>query len=162
MLGTHFVSVAEPKATYQVELGFYDPADVWNSVASSDRVTMPADSSSENTDIDLATVPFHLSFQKMIDLFRTTNGDTITSLLARLQDKAGEKPDGGSLTAEEHEILRAMDLSMDDLQAGRQNFAGRSMDDLLRKRAEAVLGFGDATSPTGGPGGSSSWSSGVS
>src|SRR3954468_20261190 len=33
MLGTHFLLVARPKGAYQVELGFYDPADVWNSVA---------------------------------------------------------------------------------------------------------------------------------
>ncbi len=165
MLGTHFISVAEPKGTYQVELGFYDPANVWNSLANSDEVTMPADSSSENADIDVATVPFHLSFQRMIDLFRTNKGDTITALLSQLQDKAAEGGDGGSLTDEEHEILRAMDLSLSDLQAGRRSFEGRSTDDLLRKRAEAVLGFG-GTSPAGGPGGQgpggSSWSSGVS
>jgi hypothetical protein len=165
MLGTHFISVSEPKATYQVELGFYDPVDVWNSLASSEWVTMPADSSSENADLDVATVPFHLSFQRMIDLFRTTKGDTITSLLSRLQDKAAETPDGGSLTDEENEILRAMDLSLSDLQAGRRSFSGRSTEDLLRKRAEAVLGFG-GTSPSGGPGGhglgGSSWGSGVS
>src|SRR3954470_7624114 len=52
MLGTHFLSVARPEGEYQVELGFYSPATTWNSIAMSDRVTMPADSSSENGEID--------------------------------------------------------------------------------------------------------------
>jgi hypothetical protein len=152
MLGSHYLSVAQPKGRYQVELGFYQPAQSWNSLASSDAVTMPADSSSENAEIDVATVPFHLSFQRMIDLFRAENGDAIASVLARLQSR------GGASDAE-REILHAMDLSLSDLDEARRNFSKRVVDDLLRKKAEAVLGFG-GTSPMGGPGGSS-WSSGI-
>lgn len=157
MLGTHFLLVAQPKGAYQVELGFYDPADVWNSIASSDTVTMPADTSSENTEIDIATVPFHLSFQRMIDLFRAENGDAIASILSRLQDRAGGA--SADLGQAEREILHAMNLSLTDLEAARRDFAAGTLDDLLRKRAEAVLGFG-GTSPSGGLGGSS-WSSGL-
>lgn len=161
MLGSHFMLVSQPKGAYQVEIGFYDPADVWNSIASSDSVTMPPDTSSENVEIDIATVPFHLSFQRMIDLFRANSGDAITSLVSRLQDRAGTTSGAGQLLSrEEHEILRAMDLSLADIEEARRGFGGRSIDDLLRKRAEAVLGFG-GTSPAGGPGGSS-WSSGLS
>jgi hypothetical protein len=154
MLGSHFLMVAQPKGAYQVELGFYDSGDVWNSIAASDLVTMPADSSSENSEIDVATVPFHLSFQRMIDLFRAENGDAITSVLSQLQGRAAET--GDELSDEEREILRAMNLSIADLEEARRGFGGGSADDLLRKRAEAVLGFG-GTSPSGGPGGSS-WS----
>src|SRR4029079_4042941 len=108
MLGTHFLMVAQPKGAYQVDLGFYDPADVWNSIAVSDVVTMPADTSSANTEIDVATVPFHLSFQRMIDLFRAENGDAVASILSQLQDRAAES----ELSNEEREVLRAMDLSL--------------------------------------------------
>ena len=160
MLGTHFVMVTQPKGEYQVELGFYHPADTWNPVATSDWVTMPADRSSDNADIDLATVPFHLSFQRMIDLFRAANGDAVTSLVSRLQQRAADAEGSNEpLTSEEHEILRAMDLSIGDLAEARRNFSGRSIDDLLRKRAEALLGIG-GTSPAGGPGGSSWMSAG--
>jgi len=169
MLGTHFLLVSQPKGTYQVELGFYDPSDTWNSVALSEPVTMPASVSSDNAEVDLATVPFHLSFQRMIDLFRAGNGNPLATLISQLQDKAGSAGDESALTAEEHEILRAMDVSIDDLEEARRSFSDRSVEDSLRKRAEAVLGFG-GTSPAGGPGGSSpggafggsSWSSGIS
>src|SRR5437868_1446566 len=35
MLGSHYALVAQPRGVYQVELGFYQPAGVWNSIASS-------------------------------------------------------------------------------------------------------------------------------
>jgi hypothetical protein len=162
MLGTHFLLVAQPKGAYQVEIGFYDPADTWNPIAASDFVTMPADTSSENTEIDIATVPFHLSFQRIIDLFRAENGDAIASVLGRMQDRADASSE--TLSDQEREILRAMDLSMDDLQEGRRGFSSSAVGDMLRKRAEAVLGFGGGTSPgRGGPAGlgGSSWSSGL-
>ena len=160
MLGSHFLLVAEPAGAYQVELGFYDPGDVWNSIATSDRVTMPPDTSSKNAEIDIATVPFHLSFQRMIDLFRAENSNAIASILSRLQKRAGSSSEADeTLTNEEREILHAMDLSLADLEEARRGFANAAIGDLLRKRAEAVLGFGD-TSPAGG--GSSSWSSGLS
>jgi uncharacterized protein DUF4912 len=168
MLGTHFLLVSQPKGTYQVELGFYDPADTWNSVGLSDAVTMPSNVSSDNAEVDLATVPVHLSFQRMIDLFRAGNGNPLTTLISDLQDKAGSAGGNASLSAEEQEILRAMDVSLEDLEEARRGFSDRSLDELLRKRAEAVLGFG-GTSPAGGPAGSSpaggfggsSWASGL-
>jgi hypothetical protein len=117
---------------------------------------MPADTSSANTEIDVATVPIHLSFQRMIDLFRAENGDAIASILSRLQDRAASS--SADLSNEERQILHAMDLSLASLETARRDFAAGALDDLLRKRAEAVLGFG-GTSPSGGLGGSS-WSSG--
>jgi hypothetical protein len=163
MLGTHFLLVAHPKGAYQVEIGFYDPADTWNSIAQSDAVTMPAETSSENAEIDVATVPFHLSFQRIIDLFRAENGKPIASVLSELQGRADASAE--SLSHEEREILGAMDISLADLQEARRSFAAGSLDDLVRKRAEAVLGFGGGTSPGGGAGdngpGGSSWSSGI-
>jgi hypothetical protein len=159
MLGSHYLFVAQAKGRYQVELGFYQPAGSWNALASSDAVTMPADSSSENAEIDIATVPFHLSFQRMIDLFRAANGDAIASVLARMQGRAAKAGTGHPLSEAEREVLHAMNISLSDLEAARQKFSDRAVDDLLRKKAEALLGFG-GTSPMTGLGGSS-WTSGL-
>jgi hypothetical protein len=161
MLGSHYLFVAQSKGRYQVELGFYQPEGSWNSLASSEAITMPADSSSENAEVDVATVPFHLSFQRMIDLFRAANGDAIASILARLQSRAAlARAAGPALSDAEREVLHAMNISLSDLEAARRKFPGREIDELLRKKAEALLGFG-GTSPMGGGPGGSSWSSGV-
>ena len=95
----------------------------------------------------------------MIDLFRAANGDAIASVLARLQGRAARAGTAAQpLSDAEREILYAMNISLSDLEAARRGFTASAIDDLLRKRAEAVLGFG-GTSPAGGLGGGS-WSSG--
>jgi len=60
------------------------------------------------------------------------------------------------LSPDEWAILRAMDLSLDDIDAARRAFMDCAATEKLRKRAEAILGFG-ATSPSRGFG-ESSWS----
>jgi hypothetical protein len=166
MLGTYYVTASEPAGTYRVELGYYQPAGTWRSVAISDSVKMPPEAASENLSVDVATVPFHLSFQRMIDLFRGSNGDSITRMLSRLQDRALTDDERGLLSPEEWEILLALDLSLSEVETTRRAFSDSPTADRLRKRAEAILGFG-GTSPSGafGPGspaegfGGSSWSS---
>jgi hypothetical protein len=150
LLGSYYATVAKPRETYRVELGYYERSGRWRSVAISDVAIMPPDSVSENQVVDVATVPFHLSFQKMIDLFRESNGDALTNIIGRLQDRAVGNE---TLSDEESEIFRAMNLSAEDLAARRQ-FASGDEDKVLRKRAEAILGYG-ATSPAGGFTGSS-------
>ena len=154
MAGSCYVTVAQPRATYRVEIGYFQPDAVWNAVAGSDQVTMPAERVSENTDVDLATVPFHLSFQRLIDLFRATNREPLAELISQLQSRAANGETRSSLSPEELELLRAMNLSIEDLELAREAFMTRGNEAELRKKAEAILGFG-ATSPAGGFGGSS-------
>lgn len=155
MLGSYYAVAAQPGCSYQVELGYYDAADGWRSVATSGAVTMPPGGASENVDVDLATMPFHLSFQRLIDLFRASNGNALAGVMARLQKRAAAGEDG--LTVEEREVLRAMDSSIPEMDSARRRFADGEDNDFLRKRTAAILGFG-ASSPAHGFG-ASSWSS---
>jgi hypothetical protein len=156
MMGSYYAAVAQPGGTYQTELGYYDASGGWSAVASSESVTMPQASASDSIELDLATVPFHLSFQRLIDLFRSSNGNALSAILARLQSRAVNKTEGDGLTPEEWEVFRALDLSVLDLARAREQFEKDDFD--LRKRTEAVLGFG-ATSPGHAFGGSSPGSS---
>jgi hypothetical protein len=156
MAGNCYLSVSEPREAYQVEIGYYQPQNVWNSVAISERTIMPPEQVIENLDIDVATIPFHLSFQRLINLFRASNTDALSEIISRLQKRAVSEEDQALLSPEEWELLRAMDLSIEDMSTARRTFTDRRNGAALRHRAEALLGFG-ATSPTGGFGGSS-WS----
>src|ERR1043166_7423019 len=147
MAGQHYPSVSQPRGAYRVEIGYYAPAGVWNSVATSDEVSMPPDTVSEDVDVDVATIPLHLSFQRLIDLFRASNSDALAEIISRLQNRAVTDHERDLLTVEEWEILRAMDLSLENLKAAHTGFAARISEAALRRRAEALLGFG-ATSST--------------
>ena len=154
MAGDYCLTVSQPRGTYRVEIGYYQPAAVWHSVATSDQVTMPPDSVAENADVDLATIPFHLSFQRLIDTFRASNGNALSEIVSRLQKRAVSDEERALLSAEEWEVLRAMNLSIDDIDAARRAFLKHGNGAALRSRAEALLGFG-ASSPSRGLGGSS-------
>lgn len=157
MLGSHYATVERPGSAYQVELGYYNATGAWNKVAASQSVTTPPESGSEDVTLDLATVPFHLSFQRLIDLFRASNGDALSAILSRLQNRAVSAEERALLTPEEWEILTAMDQSINDLETDRRGFVDREDEELLRRRTEAILGFG-ATSPAHGFGdNTSSW-----
>ena len=157
MLGSFCVPVSQSRATYRVELGYYPPARGWKSVAISDPVVMPTNAPSENTRIDLATVPFHIAFQELVDLLTPTNGDPLVTALSRLEERIVAFAERDvDLGPADREILRALDMSIDDLRSDRVSFATGPNKLQLRKRAEAILGFG-ATSPMSGFGGSS-WS----
>jgi hypothetical protein len=154
--GSCYLPVSQPGEKYRVEIGYYLPQDVWNPVAISDDVAMPPDSVAPNADVDLATIPFHLSFQRLIDLFRAANGDALTEVISRLQRRAVSDHERDLLSPEEWAILRAMDLSLDEMDPARRAFGHRTATEKLRRRAEAILGFG-STSPARGFG-ESSWS----
>jgi hypothetical protein len=155
MSGSCYLPVSQSRENYRVEIGYYQPHDFWNSVAISDDVAMPPDSVTPNADVDLATIPFHLSFQRLIDLFRAQNGDALTEIISRLQRRAVSDEDRDLLSPDEWAILRAMNLSLDDIDAARRAFMDCAATEKLRKRGEAILGFG-ATSPPRGFG-ESSW-----
>jgi len=157
MVGNCYLTIAHPRETYQVEIGYYQPENIWNSVATSDAVTMPPESISENADVDLATIPFHLSFQRLIDLFRASNTDALSEIVSRLQKRAVSEEDRALLSTEEWEVLRAMNLSIDEIGAARRAFLKHGNGAALRRRAEALLGFGATSTSTSRGFGGSSW-----
>lgn len=156
MAGNCYLTVSQPRATYRVEIGYYQPKEVWHIVTKSDEVTTPPASVAENVDVDLATIPFHLSFQRLIDLFRAARGDGLAEIISRLQKRAVTDEQRDVLSAEEWEILRAMNLSLDETQVAHATFNAPVNAAALRRRAEQILGFG-SSSPAHGFG-SSRWS----
>ena len=146
MSGSCAIEELEPGQTYSVELGYYAPPETWNSVVTGNEVMMPFASGSDEM-IDVATVPFHLTFQRMLSLFRGKNGDDLAQTLAQFQERANRS----ELSRDEAEVLRALDLSP-DLQktaAARESLA---KSERLRERGERLFG---GASPSEGFGGSS-------
>jgi hypothetical protein len=156
MAGNCYLSVSEPRGSYRVEIGYFQPEAIWNSVATSDQVTMPADRVTGSDELDVATIPFHLSYQRLIDSFRGSSPSALSQLVSRLQQRAVSEDDRSLLTDQDWEILRAMNLSPDKIDAARRAFGARQSAGALRRRAEALLGVG-ATSPSNGFS-ESSWS----
>ena len=157
MSGNCSIAVSQPDGAYHVEIGYYQPADVWNSIATSKEVTMPRDSFAEDGEVGLPTIPFHLSFQRLLDLFGASKGDALAGMISQFQKRALITEERKQLNAEEREILKAMGLSLSEIAAARRAFIDHANTETLRKRTEGLLGFA-STSPARGFG-ESSWSS---
>lgn len=149
LAGSHTITVAQARGAYRIELGYHAPADVWNSVATSDLVMTPPDAVADDAAIDIATVPFHLSFQRIADAFRGAkyDGDAIVKILGRLQERADDPAEDAALTDTDREVLRALECSLSDTDALERSLLREAADNFsTRARIEAILGFG-ATSP---------------
>ena len=80
-----------PGGTYFVELGRYGRDGRWQVIATSNHVTMPPAGLAGETEPKFATLPFHLSFQRLLELIHETmgHGEELTAALARLQHADG-------------------------------------------------------------------------
>jgi hypothetical protein len=146
MSGNCAIEELEPGETYSVELGYYAPPETWNSVVTGNEVMMPFTSESDEM-IDVATVPFHLTFQRILDIFRGSSGDNLAQTLAQFQERANRS----DLSGDEAEVLRALDLSPEDLQKTAATRESLAKSERLRQR-EKLFG---SSSPSEGFGGSS-------
>jgi hypothetical protein len=113
-------------------------------VATSDAIMTPPDDVSESASIDVVTVPFHVSFQRMVDAFRASkyDGDALVEIVGRLQERA-DIPGDVALTDTDRELLRAIDLSLSETDTMQRSRLRKSEDVFAtRQRIESILGFG--------------------
>jgi hypothetical protein len=148
MAGMHYVTTPEPYGSYRVEIGYYQPADIWHSVATSNDIVMPPHGSTDTADVDLVTIPFHLSFQQLLEFFGPANDTELAAVISQFQKRALSSEGRARLSAEEKRILRELDVSLSDIAAARRAFDDTDSGKLSR-RTGALLGFG-ASSPSRG------------
>ncbi len=81
-----YIPVSHASAEYSVEIGFYR-GDQWKSIARSVTVKTPSEGMSQSEDFAFATVPFHLSFQRLVDNLKTSvqSGENPVETVARMQ-----------------------------------------------------------------------------
>jgi hypothetical protein len=155
MAGNCEVSVPNSNSGYRVELGYFGVDEAWHSAGSTDVVSTPPDSLSQSAGpATFATVPFHLNFQRLTDLFHASAGPNgpVIEQIGRLQKKATMPEGNESLTTAEDEILRALDASLPSGWQDAVRNPGGEID--LEQRLEEILGF-RSSSPANALGGSS-------
>ncbi len=120
-----YVPIQRASTDYYVEIGFYR-SKTWNLIARSVTVTTPSESMAASEEFDYATIPFHLSFQRLIDNLENAvkSGEDLLSVVARLQQQGDFSAFGGIdfpdlLSEEQRNLLRALlgtDLAGETLQ----------------------------------------------
>lgn len=150
LAGSCYLSVANADASYHGEIGYYDPTSAWLVVGRSEDVYLPPEIQGGAEPADFATVPFHLSFQRMIDALRVAReeDEPLTAMLADLRQRVASD----EIAAEQRELLRVVTEAAANQPPAPQGSA--SPDLWAHQSLERILGFGNS-SLGGGFGGSS-------
>jgi hypothetical protein len=147
MAGLHYFTMSQRHRNCRLEMGYYQPADVWHSVVKSSEVLMPPQEISESEDVDIATIPFHLSFQQLVDLYGA-NDNALATFISRFQTRAASSGRNEALSSEERKILQRAGLAVSKLADSRIAF-NQTNSEKLTNRAKVLLDLG-ATSPSRG------------
>ena len=153
MATMRFITTSGLHGSYRVEIGYYRPADFWHSVAVSNEITMPPSAIAEIADVDLATIPLHLSFQQLLKVFGAADQTALAKKIAQFQKRALNSE---GLSPKEKKFLRRLGVSPFEIAAARCAFDETDTEKLAR-RTRAFLASA-ATSPSRGFD-ESSWSS---
>ena len=84
-----YVPVSHGNATFYAEIGFFNEYQAWEVIARSNDATTPSDAISEIVSDSFATVPYHIAFQKVLDLVRSSmaEGESLLDALTRIQNE---------------------------------------------------------------------------
>jgi hypothetical protein len=144
----HSVKTSGVHNAYRLEIGYFQPFDTWNSVATTVDIAMPSQGSVELADVDLATIPFHISFQQLANVFGTTNDAPIAKVVSEFQKRVSNNGKPNEATRFDPQILSSLNLSLNDITVGERDFKKIDSEKLAR-RARAKFQT-DATSPMRG------------
>ena len=144
----HYVKTSGLHNAYRVEIGYFQPFDTWNSVATSVDVEMPSQGRVELADVDLATIPFHLSFQQLANLLGAANDTSVARVVSEFQKRVLNSDKPNEATPSDAQILRNLNLSLPEMAAAERDFKKIDTEKLTR-RARAMFQVG-ATSPARG------------
>ncbi|MBV8142098.1 MAG: DUF4912 domain-containing protein, partial [Verrucomicrobia bacterium] len=106
-----YIPVQTAASDYRVIFGYRDAQDAWTSVGKAGPAQTPPESISANWETQFATVPFHLSFNFLLDVVAAarSEGQPLTETLARLQRTAlGSQSETSSWGGEQIKVLETL------------------------------------------------------
>jgi hypothetical protein len=106
-----YIPVQSAGSAYRVVFGYRDEKDIWTTVGKAGPTQTPPESISPNWDTQFATVPFHLSFNFLLDVVSAarSEGQPLTETLARLEQSAiGSQGGSSSWGSEQIKVLETL------------------------------------------------------
>jgi hypothetical protein len=103
-------------------LGYYQPGDVWHSVAKSQEIVMPRGAVDENVDVDLATIPFHVGFEQLLNLFGSDSETPLATAISRFEKRVLSNEQAKRLPGADKQVLRGLAVSLPQIAAGWRRF----------------------------------------
>jgi hypothetical protein len=148
MTATHYLTIDSPLDSCHLELGYFQPLDTWNCIAASNEVKPSPEGSAATAEVDLATIPFHLSFEELANLFGAPKDAPLAKAISTFEKRVISDSKPEELPPAEIQILKRLDLSLPVLVAGRRRFE-ENHGKTAAQRTRVLLQL-TATSPSRG------------
>ncbi len=148
-----YVPVHHPDTDYTAELGFFNQNGTWSIIVTSAPTHTPPDALAPDTQaIDFATVPAHLTFERLLELVqaRMAEGDTLMSALARVAGEGRVEFRAGATPTWNDEQKRLLAALLGDTLVDRVGLGSEEIDQLLRKHLQERLYSESASLLSGG------------
>jgi len=145
MSAMHYLTISGLHDSYCVEIGYYQPADVWYSVATTHEIVMPPSVLHETVDVDVATIPFHIGFQQLLNIFGSDSKMPLAVAISRFEKRVLSSEQSRRPTAADKAVLRALAMSLPHTAAAWRRFDETDTQKLM-KLTGAQLPLG-VTSP---------------
>jgi hypothetical protein len=142
----HYLTTSGLHTSCRVEIGYYQPADTWHSAATSQEIVMPPSAIGKTADVDLATIPFHVGFQQLLNLFGSDSKTPLAVAISRFEKHVLSSEQSNRLTAADKEVLRELAISLPQIAAAWRRF-DETVAEKLVKLAGGQPALG-ATSPS--------------
>jgi hypothetical protein len=137
-----YIPVKKAGSKYTVEIG-YLRGSVWNVIARSCTIETPTDRLSESDQFNYATIPLHLSFQKLMEGIQDAikSGETLTNALSRLQmeGKFFGSPASLGIPMEQRLLLEALLGSKFLEELASEGLSSQEVEARVRKHLEERL-----------------------
>jgi hypothetical protein len=148
-----YVPVHHPDTDYTAEVGYFDQDGSWQTIVASGPAHTPPDALAPNdAPIDFATVPAHLTFERLLTLVqeRMSEGETLMAALARVAGEGRVEFRPGATPTWSEEQKRLLAALLGDSLVDRVGLGSAEIDQLLRKHLEERLHSESASLLSGG------------
>jgi hypothetical protein len=149
-----YIAVNHPDADYSAEIGYFDQEGAWRKIATSGVAHTPPDALAAETEpVDFATVPAHLTFERLLDLIqeRMAEGETLMAALSRIAGEGRVQFRAGAAPTWNDEQKRLLAALLGDTLVDRVGLGSEEIDQLLRKQLNEKL-FSESASGLSGAG----------
>ena len=138
MSSMHYVTISGLHNPYHVEIGYFQPFDTWHSVATSCEVEMPRQGTVDLADAELATIPFHLRFQELANIFGTTGDTSVARVVSEFQKRVLSSRKPNETAPCDTQILRRLNLSFAEIAGAQRDFTKIDTGKLTRRALAMV------------------------
>ena len=136
-----YVPVNSPDTAYFAEIGFYNKSGAWQGLVQSGVAVTPADALSAEATTDFATVPAHLTFERLLEMVKEKmlEGESLIEALARIAGEGRLEFRGGQAPTWNDEQKRLLAALLGDTLIDRLGLGSEEIDQLLRKQLQQKL-----------------------